>query len=310
MKKHNIILDCDPGHDDAVALMLAGNHETINLLGVTVESGNQTLEKTAFNTLNLVQYLNLDVPVCLGVDSPLIRHVEVAEKIHGESGLDGFTFPPLKKQADKRHAVEFIIEALENANDPITLVTTGPLTNIALVYKLRPDLITKIEQHVLMGGSVGSGNVSAAAEFNILCDPEAAHIVFNADVKRVMVGLDVTRQVKVLPAIVDRMETINNHVSDLFVKLMRVYNENQLKVFGLPGGPLHDPVTVAYLIDPSILTLTHASCTIDTSKGPSYGRTNCDLFDYLGEKKNTYVATGIDGTKFWNIIETTLKRYD
>jgi ribosylpyrimidine nucleosidase len=309
MPKRRIILDCDPGHDDAIALMLAGNHPDIELIGVTVVSGNQTLEKTAKNALNLCQYLNLDVPVCLGASTPIIKDVEVCAEIHGETGLDGFDFPKLNKTYDSKRAVDFIIDTILRSKEKITMVTTGPMTNLALAIRLEPRILENIDEVVLMGGSYSNGNVTPAAEFNIYSDPEAAYIVFNANVKVTMVGLDVTRKVLVLPKIVERMGQINNKASILFTKLMKVYNENQKKVFGLSGGPMHDPVTIAYLIDPSILTTKYTHCDIDISHESSYGRTNCDLFDYLHLQKNTYVGIDIDVSAFWNIIEEGIKRY-
>ncbi len=309
MNKRKIILDCDPGHDDAIAILLAGNNPKIELLGITVESGNQTLEKTGRNALNLCQYLNLHVPVCLGSSNPIIKEVEVCEAIHGESGLDGFEFPSLTKKIDKRNAVEFIIQTILESEEKITMVTTGPMTNLALAIRVEPKILENIKEVILMGGSYTNGNVSPAAEFNIFFDPEAAYIVFSSGCKITMIGLDVTRKVLVLPEIVSRMEKIKSKGSDLFTKLMKVFNENQGKVFGFKGGPLHDPVTIAYLLNPSLLKINYVHCDIDISHGTSYGRTNCDMFDYMHLEKNTYVATDIDVEKFWNIIESGLKSY-
>lgn len=307
--KRNIILDCDPGHDDAFAILLAGNNPAFNLLGITVASGNQTLEKTGRNALNLVQYLNIDVPVCLGAVNPIIKEVEVCEAIHGDTGLDGFDFPKLTIDYDKRSAMEFMIESILNSKEKVTIVTTGPMTNLALAIRMNPDILTNIEEIVLMGGSYQNGNVTPAAEFNIFCDPEAAYICFNSGVKITMVGLDVTRKVKVYSHIVDRMEKINNKASDLFVKLMRVFNENHKKVFGFDGSPLHDPVTIAYLMNRELLETKFLNCEIDISHGTSYGRTNCDIFDYLKKEKNTHVAMDINAELFWDIVEESLRRY-
>jgi len=310
MPKRNLILDCDPGHDDAIAIMLAGNHPDINLLGITVSTGNQTLLKTGHNALNLANYLNIDVPIALGSDRPLVRPLQIASDIHGETGLDGFDFPKHTKTYHQSHAVEFIKNTLLESEEKVTIVTTGPMTNLALAIRMNPKIIEYIEEVVIMGGAYGYGNVSPAAEFNILVDPEAAHIVFSSPLKVTMIGLDITRQVMVLPDIVRRMETLDTKASDLFVKLMDVFNENQREVFGLPGGPLHDPVTIAYLIDPTLLKTKHVHCAIDLSQGISHGRTNCDMFDYLKQKKNTYVANAIDVDKFWTIVEDGLKRYE
>lgn len=309
MKKRKMILDCDPGHDDAVAIILAGKNNLFDLLGITVESGNQTLEKTGRNALNLCQYLKIDVPVCLGATNPIIKEVEVCEAIHGESGLDGFEFPELEIGFDPRHAVTFITETILKSTEKVTMITTGPMTNLALAIRLEPKILENIEEVVIMGGSYNNGNVTPAAEFNIFCDPEAAHIVFNSGLKVTMVGLDVTRKVLVLPEIVERMAKVGNGASDLFTKLMIVFNENQKRVFGFLGAPLHDPVTVAYLIDPSVLEVSHVNCEIDISHGSSYGRTNCDMFGYLNLPRNTYVATDINVQKFWDIIEDALKMY-
>ncbi|WP_038471768.1 nucleoside hydrolase [Candidatus Izimaplasma sp. HR1] len=309
MKKRKIILDCDPGHDDAIAILLAGKNPIFDLLGITVASGNQTLAKTGRNALNLVQYLELDVPVCLGAVNPIIKEVEVCEAIHGESGLDGFDFPPLEIDFDKRNAMEFMIEEILKSKEKVTMITTGPMTNLGLALRIEPKIIENIEEIVLMGGSYQNGNVTPAAEFNIYCDPEAAYICFNSGVKVTMVGLDVTRKVKVFSHIIDRMEKINNNGSDLFVKLMRVFNENQKKVFGFDGSPLHDPVTIGYLINPDLLEIQHVHCDIDISHGTSYGRTNCDIFDFLELERNTYIAKDIDEEMFWDMIEEALKRY-
>ncbi len=307
--KRKLILDCDPGHDDAFAILLAGNNPQIDLLGITVASGNQTLEKTGKNALNLVQFLDINVPVCLGAINPIIKEVEVCEAIHGDTGLDGFDFPPLEIDYDTRSAMDFMIESILNSDELVTVVTTGPMTNLALAIRMNPKILSNIEEIVLMGGSYQNGNVSPAAEFNIFCDPEAAYICFNSGLKITMVGLDVTRKVKVYSHIIDRMEKVNNEASDLFVKLMRVFNENHKKVFGFDGSPLHDPVTIAYLMNPSLLHTQFMNCEIDISHGPSYGRTNCDIFDYLKKPKNTHVAMDIDENLFWDIVEESLRRY-
>jgi ribosylpyrimidine nucleosidase len=196
-----------------------------------------------------------------------------------------------------------------NSKEKVTMITTGPMTNFALALRMNPDIMNNIEEVVLMGGSYSNGNVSPAAEFNIYCDPEAAYIVFNSGLKVTMVGLDVTRKVLCYSSVIERMDKIDNKASILFNKLMKVFNDNQKKVFGFDGAPLHDPVTLAYLIDPSVLKIEHVHCKIDISHGDSYGRTNCDMFDYNHLDKNTYVAADIDVEKFWSFIEDSIKRY-
>lgn len=307
MNKKNLILDCDPGHDDAIALILALKSDVFNVLGITIESGNQTLEKTGRNALNLCQFLDSDVPVCLGANHPLIKEVEICDAIHGDSGLDGVEFPPLIKKYDKRNAVSFIIETLKKFKD-VTIVTTGPMTNIALALRIDPSIKINIKEIVSMGGAINRGNVTPAAEFNINCDPEAAYIVFTSNLKVKMIGLDVTRKVLVLPSILKRMNKINNKVSDLFVALMKFFNKTQKDVFNLPGGPLHDPVTIVSLLDEKVVTFKYMNVSIDISHGESYGRTNCDIEGYLNLPSNIYVATDINIDKYWDIIENIFKR--
>jgi ribosylpyrimidine nucleosidase len=308
-EKLKLIMDSDPGHDDAVAIMLAGKSPKLDLLGISSCSGNQSIEKTTHNALSLCQYLGINVPVAQGSPRPLFKEPMYCPQIHGESGLDGFTFPPLTKKVDPRAGCDFIIETCL-ANKEVVLVPTGPLTNIALALQKNPAIKSHIKEIMLMGGSIGSGNVTPAAEFNIVVDPEAADIVFHSGLPVYMNGLDVTRQVLVTEEVIARMEKIHNKASDLFVALMKQYNINQKKTFQWSkGGPLHDPVTIVSLIDPSVVTYEYMNVGIDLSKGPSYGRTNCDRFGYLHLQPNAYVAVAIDVEKYWDTIESVLRLY-
>lgn len=308
--KRKIILDCDPGHDDAIAIMLAAKNENIDLLGITVVSGNQSIEKTTRNALNVCEYLGLEVPVYEGCGQPMIRNKPaVANDIHGESGLDGPTFAPLTKKKEEKHAVMYMIDTLLNSDGDITVVTTGPMTNLAMAMRLCPNIIPKIQEIVLMGGAYQLGNVTPAAEFNIFTDADAAHVVFTSGRRIVMAGLDVTRKVLCYPSIIERMSKHNNCASKLFVDLMTFFSKTQKEVYGWEGGPLHDPVTIAYLIDPTILTLKEIYTEIDIRSEQSYGRTNCDYFNYLKKEPNSFVAIDIDVEKFWNIIEKGIEAY-
>ena len=228
--------------------------------------------------------------------------------IHGETGLDGFPFSTLKIKYSQQNAVE-LMKSLLDKNKDVTLVPTGPLTNIAELLIKYPEVKSHIKSIVLMGGSIGYGNVSPAAEFNILCDPEAAEVVFNSGLEVYMLGLDVTRQALVLPKVMKRMSKIHNKAGDLFGRLMKVFNENQLKIFGHSGAPLHDPATIISLLNPNVFSFQKMNVVIDTSGGPSYGRTNCDRFDYLHQPHNAYVAVDINVKKYWNEVEKGLKRY-
>lgn len=272
VEKKKIILDCDSGHDDAIAIMLAAKNEMIDLLGISVVAGNQTIEKTVKNALNVCQYLGLDVPVYQGCGQPMIRNKpEVAGDIHGE---------------------------------------TGPMTDLAMAMRLCPDIIPKIKEIVLMGGCYQLGNVTPAAEFNVITDADAAHVVFTSGRKIVMAGLDVTRKVLCYPEIIERMSKHKNPAGQLFVDLMTFFSKTQKEVYGWEGGPLHDPVTIAYLIDPTVLTLKEMYTEIDIRSTQSYGRTNCDFFHYSDNKPNSFVAIDIDTPKFWDIVEKGIEAYN
>ncbi len=309
MEKTKIILDCDPGHDDAVAIILACKHPAIDLLGITVVAGNQTLEKTTRNALNVVQHLGADVPVYGGCGRPMIREKMVAADIHGTTGLDGPVFPPLERTLEPEHAVNYMIRTLLNSDGDITVVTTGPMTNLAMAMRMEPRIIEKIRRIVLMGGSYTNGNVTPAAEFNIIADADAAYVCFTSGRPITMVGLDVTRQVLCYPSIVERMGKIGNKASQLFVDLMAHFCRTQKEVFGWEGGPLHDPCTIAWLIDPTVITTKPMNAQVDIRSTSSYGRTNCDFYGYQMRPATADVAIAIDAERFWDIIEDTLRMY-
>lgn len=310
-KRRKIIIDCDPGHDDAVAIILAARNPKLELLGITTVNGNQTLEKVTVNALNVCQYLDIDVPVCKGLAGPIVRTAPpVEERIHGDSGLNGPVFGPLTKKLDPRHAVDFIIETVMGSEDPVTLVPTGPLSNIGMAIRKEPRILDHIEEIVLMGGAYQHGNVTPAAEFNIYADGEAAHVVFSCGRPVVMMGLDLTRQALCYPAIVERMSKIDTKAAKLFVDLMGFFCMTQKNVFGWEGGPLHDPTTIAYLIDPTCIETKEMYTEIDITGGPSQGRTNCDFFNLTDKVRNTKVAVRLDVDKFWDIVEDSLKLYD
>jgi len=309
MEKIKIILDCDPGHDDAVAMLLAAKSERIDLLGITVVAGNQTLDKTAVNALNVCQCLGVDVPVYAGCDRPMVREKIIADDIHGETGLDGPVFEPLTKKLESKHAVQFIIDTFMASDGDITMVTTGPMTNLGMAMRLEPSIVPKIKQIVLMGGAYTNGNVTPAAEFNVIADGDAAYVAFTSGRPITMAGLDVTRKALCYPSIVERMGKIDNVAARLFVDLMGHFCKSQKEVFGWEGGPLHDPVTIAYLIDPSVLTVKPMHAEIDIRSVQSYGRTNCDIFGYNKKAPTADVAIDIDAVKYWDIIEEGIRKY-
>lgn len=303
-----MILDCDTGHDDAIALMLASRHPDIELLGVTVVAGNQTLDKTLPNTLNVCDHLGLDVPVYGGMPLPLVRKQRVAGEVHGKSGLDGPVFGPRKKEAEKENAVFYLIKTLMESDGDITIVPVGPLTNIAVALRMEPKIISKIKEIVLMGGAYGLGNLSPAAEFNFLADPEAAHVVFTSGVKITMMGLDLTNQTIATMDIIERMEAIGNKAGKLFGDIMR-YTFKSQAINGLEAGPVHDVTAVMYLVHPEFFQVQPAFVEIDIEHGPSYGRSVCDMIGVLNKEANADVGIGVDLVPFWNEVERILRMH-
>ena len=302
MTKQNIILDCDPGHDDAIALLLSCYSNKLNLLAVTTCSGNQTIEKTSKNALNLLNFFHKNVPLAKGNPTPLVRKVLTCSEIHGESGLDGFTFPEYEEKYDSREGYQLITDTLLNNKD-VTVVTTGPMTNLALAIKHNKEILKHIKEIVLMGGSTTDGNITKAAEFNILVDPEAADICFRSGVPMRMLGLNVTRQILVTDEVIDEARKISTRGSDLFVKLMEVFNRNQREFFGLSAGPLHDPATIISLLNEKAFVFEEMNVEVDVSQTELAGKTTC-----LKKKPyNCKVAVEVNLQEYWKEIYKHLK---
>ena len=301
--KQKIIIDCDPGHDDAIALLIACYTEKYDLIGVSTCAGNQTIDKTSKNTLNLLNFFKKEIKVVKGETDPIKRKVKTCPEIHGESGLDGYDFPAYKEEYDSRPAWQYIIDTVL-ANKGIIVITTGPMTNLALALSHNPDIAKNIKEIVLMGGSTGEGNITPEAEFNILVDPEAADICFKADVPMRMLGLNVTRQILVTDKVVKEASKINTRGSDLFVKLMKVFNENQRKFFGLEYGPLHDPATIISLINEKAFKFEPMHVEIDCSDTKYLGKTRCSK-----EKPyNCNVAVSVNLEEYWSEVYKHLRR--
>lgn len=310
MEKRKIILDCDPGHDDAIAIMMAARHPAIDLLGITIVAGNQTLDKTLVNGLNVCQKLGIEVPVYRGMPLPLMRKQIVADNIHGESGLDGPVFEPLTRREERIHAVQYIIDTLMTSDGDITLVPVGPLTNIAVAMRMEPAILPKIREIVLMGGACGTGNFTPSAEFNIYADPEAARVVFTSGVPLVMMGLDLTNQTTCTSDIINRMERVGNVAGQLFADIMNFTLKTQFENYGLAGGPVHDAACIGYLINPDCIKTQDMFVEIDVHEGPCYGRTVCDELGVLGQTPNARVGITIDAGWFWNLVEECVRMYD
>ena len=303
-----IILDCDPGHDDAMAILLAHGNPEIELLAITTVAGNQTVDKTSLNARRVCTIAGIrDVPVAAGCDRPLIRELQTAAYIHGESGLDGPAFGEPAVPLDPRHAVDLLIELLMQSRGDIALVPTAPLTNIAMAVRKEPRIVKKVQEIILMGGAYTRGNTTPAAEFNIAVDPEAAAIVFTAGWPLTMVGLDLTHQALATPAILWRIAALGTPVARIAVELMEFFRETYRRNAGFDSPPVHDPCAVARVIDPSVITCVDAFVAIETRGELTSGMTVTDFSGRLGQK-NVQVATRLDVDKFWNLMVDAIER--
>ncbi|MDY5147848.1 ribonucleoside hydrolase [Actinotignum sanguinis] len=305
-----IILDCDPGHDDAIALILAYGNPDIDLLAVTTVGGNAVLEKTTKNAMGVMTMAGiLDVPFAPGCSRPLWREGEDAD-VHGESGLDGVVLPPSQVTPDGRHGVDLIIDTIMS-NEPksVTLVPTGPLTNIAMAMRKEPRIIELVKEVVLMGGGIHVGNWSAVAEFNIKIDPEAAAIVFDAPWEVTMVGLDVTHQALATDEVSARIKALNTPLAEfvlgLFTFFQKAYHDEQ----GFEFPPVHDPVAVARVIDPSIVGTVRAPINVELTGTHTLGMTVTELRPaHIPADCHTQAATSLDAERFWDLVIDAIDR--
>ncbi len=309
--KHKIILDCDPGHDDAIALLLAAHHPEIELLAVTTVAGNQSVEKTARNALKVCSLANIrDVPVARGMERPLIRPARHAADIHGESGLDGPDIPEPDMELVPRHGVDLLIDLLLQSDGDITLVHTGPLTNLAVAIRREPAIVPKIKAISLMGGAVSVGNTTPSAEFNIWVDPEAASIVFDCGRPITMVPLEVTHQALATAEVLHSLRTSGRRVASFAADLLTFFADTYLQVFGFTDPPVHDPCAVATVIFPDIIKAHTMRVEIETTGEWTTGRTVCDVYGKLGKEPNVRVGYVLDVPRFWDMVITTLLSYD
>ena len=291
-----VLLDCDPGHDDAIALLLALASPEVELLGVTTVAGNQTLDKTTANAIRVLELAGrAEVPVAAGAERPLVRERSVAANVHGETGLDGPDLPPPQGAPVEAHAVDFLAERVAGT----TLVATGPLTNVALLLARHPD--EKPERLVLMGGSIAEGNVTPAAEFNIWADPEAATRVFASGLDVTMVGLDVTHRALVTTAHKEQLRAAGR-VGRFVAELLDFYGVFHRKVYGFDGSPVHDAVAVAQVIRPDLLELERLNVRVDCESELCRGRTVVDVWRRTGLEPNANVAVGIDSQAFLDLL--------
>jgi purine nucleosidase len=305
-----IILDCDPGHDDAVAMLLAHGNPNIDLVAVTTVYGNQSIDKVTRNALAIAKIAGITgVTFARGAHRPLVRQLETAASIHGETGLDGPELPEPDIHLDARHAVDVIIDTvMDNEPGTITIVPTGALTNLALAVRKEPRIASRVREIVLMGGAYAGGNWSATAEFNIVIDPEAAHIVFNESWPLTMVGLDVTHKALATPDVLAAIAAVGTGPSRFVGELMNFFAHAYKDAQGFDYPPVHDPCAVAYVIDPSVLTVQKVPLDVELVGTLTVGMTVADFRSPAPASCTTQVATALDAPKFWALVVDALER--
>ena len=304
-----VILDCDPGHDDAVALLLALASPELEVVGVTTVAGNQTLEKTTANALRVLDFIGRDdIPVAAGADRPLVREPYVAAYVHGDTGLDGPALPPPSRGPADRDAVAFMAERLLASERPLTLVPTGPLTNVALLLAAHPAAAERIERVVVMGGSIAEGNVTPAAEFNIWADPEAAARVFASGLDVTMIGLDVTHRALVTQADAERLRGLGR-TGAMVAELLDFFSRFHAHTYGFDGSPVHDAVAVAEVFRPGLVELLDLHVAVECGSELCRGRTVVDRWRRTGSAPNARVGVGVDGRGFVDLLVERLATY-
>ena len=305
-----IILDCDPGHDDALAIALAVARPELHLLAITTVAGNAPLDRTTRNALRVLTLLGrTDIPVAAGAEQPLMRELLAQVQFHGDSGLDGADLPEPAVGPVPIGALELASALLREAGEPVTLVATGPLTNVALLLRAAPSLRHRIAAISLMGGSLGEGNTTAAAEFNMWTDPEAAAIVFGSGIPIRMAGLDVTHQALVLPADIARLAGLGTRPGRVFADLMRFFAIHHRDRYGWGGPPIHDAIAVAWLVEPDLVGSATLRIDVETTGEHTRGRTVADPEGLSGRPANAEVGLSIDRERLIDLVVDAVGRF-
>ena len=302
-----VIIDCDPGHDDAIALVLALASPELDVKAVTSSAGNQTPDKTLRNVLRMLTLLKRpDIPVAGGALKPLMRELIIADNVHGESGLDGPALPEPGFAAQSCTAVELMANILRDSVEPVTIVATGPQTNVALLLNSHPELHAKIERIVIMGGAMVLGNWQPAVEFNIYVDPEAAEIVFQSGLPVVMAGLDVTHKAQIHVEDIEHFRRIGNPISTIVAELLDFFLEyHKDEKWGFVGAPLHDPCTIAWLLKPEMFTTVERWVGVETQGKYTQGMTVVDFYNLTGKQPNATVMLDVDRQAFVDLAGAT-----
>jgi purine nucleosidase len=304
-----VILDCDPGHDDAMAILLAAGNPAIDLRAITTVAGNQTLAKTTRNAQRICSVAGIaDVPIAAGCDRPLRGELVTAGDVHGESGLDGPAFGEPTVGVDDRHAVEVMHDVVGQADRPVTLVGVGPLTNLATYLERYPDDRDHLERIEIMGGSTGRGNTAPYAEFNVLVDPEAAEVVLGSGVTTTWHGLQVTHQATATADVVARIEALGTPLSAICVELLTFFRDTYRTLFGLDDPPVHDPVAIAHLIDPACVRIAALPMRIELRGEHTRGATVIDTNGRTGWEPNAVVGLHLDHASFWELLIEAIDR--
>ena len=297
------ILDCDPGHDDALALVVGLARPELRLLAVTTVAGNAGLPETTRNALRVLTLLGrTDIPVAAGAAGPLLRPLHVADNVHGASGLEGADLPEPAFAPRPEGAIELIRTVLEASSEPVTIAAVGPLTNIALLVRMYPELVERIASIRVMGGAITEGNTTASAEFNIWQDPEAARIVFDCGRPVTLMTLDTTHQALFRAADVERLERLGTRVATVFADLLRFFGRFHAQRYGWDGSPIHDAVTVAHLAMPDLVRTVPYRVDVETTSELTRGRTVVDLYAQTGRPPNVDVGRDIDRERFVDLL--------
>lgn len=309
--REKMIYDGDPGHDDVMAILLAAGDPRIDLLGVTTVAGNAPLEMTTRNALITMDMIHADIPVAAGCSAPLVKPLYTAPFVHGESGLDGAKLFEPKRKPIEKHACDFLIDTLMESEGDISVVAAGPLTNVALALRREPAIAKKIKQLVIMGGG-RFGNITPAAEFNIWSDAEAARILFESEIPKVMCGLDLTYQAVATPEVMEKIRAIHSPVSEFVNDFMAFYNNNSKRA-GKNGAPVNDACCVAYLIDKDVFTTRHLRVDIETKGEFTYGMTCIDVFRMNSgrelQEPNVYVGDKLNFELFWDLMISAIASF-
>jgi purine nucleosidase len=297
------VLDCDPGHDDAVAMLLAAASPALDLRAITTVAGNGTLDNVAYNARRVCTLAGIrDVPIAAGADRPLTRPLVTAAHVHGASALDGPALPEPDVPLDPRPAAALIASIAAGAGEPLTLIATGPLTNVATALDRHPEVAGRLREIVLMGGSTERGNHTPYAEFNVFVDPEAAARVFASGVPVTMVGLNLTHQALATPDVVERLRALDTELGRVVAGWMEFFGSTYLDLWGFAGPPVHDACAVALAIDPTLARCGETFVAVETEGSWTRGATVVDLHGRLGRPPNARVALELDRSRFWDLV--------